>query len=62
MFHQVVLIQIQCLARPAPGSPEGDFAQTTDFLQYVGRILPVDDVNLVVILIGGPQASFGGQF
>lgn len=62
MLARIEPVEIQFLTGAAAGGAEGDFAQAAYFAQYVGRVLPCDDVNLVVALVGMAQSPLGRQF
>ena len=52
LLHLVVLIEVNLVARRAAGFPESDFAQPADLRDDIRRILPGNDVEFVVSLIG----------
>ena len=62
ILHGVILIQVQRHARTASCLTEGNLAQTANFTHHLGRILPGDDIYLVVALVGKTQALVFGEF
>lgn len=62
VFAGVELIEVERLASAAAGIAEGYFAQTAYLAQGIGRVLPSDDVDLVVALVRKAQALLLRQF
>lgn len=62
MLARIEPIQVEFLSGAAAGGAESDFAQAPYFAQYVWRVLPRDDVDFVVALVGVAQPALGRQF
>ena len=52
LFHLVVLVEVDFVARGAAGLAEGDFTKAADFGDDVGGVVPGNDVKLVMPLVG----------
>ena len=59
VLARVKLIQVNGLACATSGCAESNFAQAANFAHHVGGLLVSEDVNFVVALVGGAQATFG---
>ena len=62
IFHHVILIQIHLIARGAAGFAEGQLPKPSDFGDHIGRIVPGDDVKLVVSFVRILQFFGFGEF
>lgn len=57
----IVLVDIHFLARAAARRPERKLAQPPDLEHHIGRVVVVDDIDLVVAVIGAPHETVGGE-
>ena len=57
----VELVDVDLLARAAPGLAESDFAQASYLAHHVGCVVCRDHINLVVALVGHSQLPLGCQ-
>ena len=62
VVHEVELIEVEFLSRSATSSPEYLLTLASNLPHHVGRVVDVDDENLVVALVGRPQTLVGGEF
>ena len=57
----VEVVKVESLASAATCGAEGYLTQAANLLKHVGRVLPRNDVYLVVALVGAAQLSLGSQ-
>ena len=61
LLHLVIFVKVHGISRGAAGFAEGYFTQPADFRDDMGRILPRNDVELVVPLVGILQFLVGSK-
>ena len=62
IFGQVFLVDVDLLARAASGTPEGQFAESSDLAHECGALRGREDVYLVAGPVGVADLPLGGQF
>ena len=61
-FARIVLIKIQCHARSTTSSSKCDFSESTNFSNYIGGIVVVNQINKIIPVIGVTKKTFMCKF
>ena len=62
VVHRVKFVQVVGLACSSASLSECDFPQSSNLQQDIGRIVGINDINLVVTLVGHSELAFRCQF
>ena len=60
VVHSVEFIKVESLARSTSGFTEYDLPKSSNLIKGVGRIVSVDNINLVMTAVGHSELSLGG--